>query len=304
MNSSPVLLLLASTMSAVAAAVAVGLVSGVVPRHRPTIQAVPQVSGRQQWLIQAGLDLTPRQFWLASLGVGLVAFVICLGLTGIPAVAAGPAVLVAFLPRAFYARRRARLMAEIQQAWPDGLRDLVASISSGVSLQRAVENLAVSGPPPLRLAFARLPYLARTLGLVPALEVVREELADPTSDRVIEVLILAHQRGGNLIPQILRDLAEATVKDLWTLEEIQTQALEQKINARAVFILPWFVLLAITAREGDFREFYTTTGGVIVVIIGALLSGLGMFIVARLGRDPDEPRVLGGSARVLAEVRR
>ena len=304
MNSGAVVLLFASTSLAIGVSLAAGVITGVVPQRRSVVEEVPQVSARQQWLIQAGLDLTPRQFYLASAGVGVIAFLVCIGITGLVSVSLVPAIIIASLPRSFYARRRARNMAAVQRAWPDGLRDLVASISSGVSLQRAVENLAISGPEPIRVAFARLPYLARTLGLVPALEVIREELADPTSDRVIEILILAHQRGGNLIPEILRDLAEATVKDVWTLEEIETQSLEQKINARAVFGLPWLVLIGITAREGDFRTFYTSTGGLIVVVIGALLSGLGMFIVSRLGREPDEPRVLGGSSRILTEVRR
>ncbi len=38
----------------------------------------------------------------------------------------------------------------------------------------------------------------------PALELVKEELADPTSDRVIEVLLLAHERGGPIVRHIWR----------------------------------------------------------------------------------------------------
>ena len=90
----------------------------------------------------------------------------------------------------------------VQAAWPDGLRDLIASIAAGRSLAQALNALAASGPAPLRGRVRRgFPISARMLGTVPALEVVKEELADPTSDRVIEVLILAQQRGG----QIVRD---------------------------------------------------------------------------------------------------
>jgi hypothetical protein len=47
---------------------------------------------------------------------------------------------------------------------------------------------------------------------------------------------------------ILEELIEATTDDLNTQEEIKTNALEGKINARIVFALPWFVLPLLVAR--------------------------------------------------------
>lgn len=294
--------LVAGFLTALCVYLAVGYLTGNGPRLEVRSQRRASVSDSQLWLTQAGVDLTPRQFWAASLGVGFVAFLLFLLITGIPAVAAAPAVGVIMLPRSYFGRRRSLRLSEIQTAWPDGLRDLNASISSGMSLQRAVETLAEKGPEPLRLAFARFPLLARTVGVVPALEIVKEELADPTSDRVIEVIILAQERGGSIVPEILSDLAAATTRDLWTLEEIQTESLEQKINARIVFALPWLVLIALTASEGTFRQFYRSAPGTLVVIVGGALSLLGVWLVTKLGREPDEQRVLGGSA-VVTESR-
>jgi hypothetical protein len=75
------------------------------------------------------------------------------------------------------------------------------------------------------------------------------------------------------------------------LEEIASADLEQKINARAVFVLPWLVLLSLTGRPGQFRAFYQSPGGVVVVVLGALLSLAGMWLVGRLARDRTEQRV-------------
>jgi hypothetical protein len=108
---------------------------------------------------------------------------------------------------------------------------------------------------------------------------------------VIEVLILAFERGGAVVPEILSDLAEATTRDLWTIEEIRTEALEQKINSRVVFVLPWLVLVAMTARAGAFREFYSSSAGILVAVIGAVMSLIGVAIASRLGSQPTEPRV-------------
>ncbi len=128
--------------------------------------------------------------------------------------------------------------------------------------------------------------------MAPALEAIKEDLADPTSDRVIEVLRIAHEKGGSLVPEILGDLATSTSMDLAATEEEQTESLEQRINARAVFMLPWLVLVALTFRPGPFRSFYASPAGLVVVAIGAGLSLFGMSVISRLSRAPDEPRVL------------
>ena len=189
---------------------AAGFVIGRPPRLHRWRRGSAGVGAEQLWLAQAGLAVTPLQFWVASALAGTAALVACTFLTGTVLVAVVPGVAAASLPRACYGRRRAERLRAVQAAWPDALRDLLASIAAGRSLNGALVELASSGPEPLRHAFARFGAHARMLGTVPALEVIREELADPTSDRVIEVLVLASQRGGPIVKDILEDLVGAT----------------------------------------------------------------------------------------------
>lgn len=295
-------MLLAVVSSAAFAYLLVGLATGNAPAFAGASTRRAQVSDRQLWLVQAGVDLTPRQFWTGSIVVGLLASALVTLLTATPAVAIVPGVGVGLLPRAYFTRQRDRRMRGMQEAWPDGVRDILASISAGMSLNQAVAALATAGPEALRVAFARYPLLSRMIGVVPALEIVKEEVADPTSDRIIEVLILAHEKGGHILTEILRDLAEATVKDVRATEEVATEALEQKINARAVFVLPWLVLLILTLRPGFFRDFYQSPGGLFVVVVGAILSLFGLWWVSRLSRAEVERRVLGAAARPSRRV--
>ena len=139
-----------------------------------------QITNRQLWLNQAGVAVTPRQFVAGSVAVGGVAFIALVALTGAPLVALVPAAGVTSFPRAYFSRRRAAHLRQVQAAWPDGLRDLIASIAAGRSLPQALNALAASGPAPLQEAFARFPMLSRMLGTVPALEVIKDELADPS----------------------------------------------------------------------------------------------------------------------------
>lgn len=288
------MILVAAGLTGLSAYLLAGLLTGNAPELRRRRHDREAVSRRQTWLTQAGADLTPQQFFAGSVGAGLAAFALAFAITATPAVAVVPAVAVGFLPRSWFARRRVQRLRRLQEAWPDGIRDLLAGISAGLSLHQAMVGLATTGPDALRDAFRRYPTLARVLGVVPALEVVKEELADPTSDRVIEVLVLAHEKGGHILAEILHDLADATTRDVRALEQIATDSLEQRINARAVFVLPWLVLVVLTARAGFFRDFYRSPGGIVVIVLAALMSMVGIALVSRLSREPVEQRVLGG----------
>lgn len=290
------MIVLAALVTGAACALFAGALLGALPQgglggsRRVSARAARQ----RTWLQQAGVPMTPARFWGASAVAGLVALLVGAALTGSVIVAAVPAMAVSLLPRAYFGRRRTVRMREVQRAWPDGLRDLVASLSSGRSLTQSVSALATSGPEPLRVAFARFPELARVLGTGPALEIVKHDLADPTSDRVIEVLLLAHERGGAIVRHILEDLTDATTADLKLIDELDTEGLEMRINARAVVILPWLVLVALTARPGAFRDFYRSSGGVLTVAVAALLSAVGVVVLGRLGHDAGEERVFAG----------
>jgi tight adherence protein B len=288
------LILLASLAVGLVAYLAVGLLTGHLPRIGTRVK-VPRRGRveRQTWLLQAGTELSVAQFVAGSLAAGAVAFALVAAITGSPVVAIVPAAALGFLPRAYFGHRRARRLSELQQAWPDGIRHIIGGIQSGMSLNQSIASLATNGPEPLRLAFARFAVVARMVGVPAALEVVKGQLSDSTSDRVIEVLLLAHERGGRIVTEVLRDLAEATSKDLKTMEEIASDRLEPKINSRAVFALPWFVLVMLCASAGPFREFYKTAAGVVVILIAAAISLLGIWIVERLSRDPMEERVFG-----------
>ena len=289
--------ILAACAVGLSCALLAGSLMGTLPNLRfPSKMFAPRRAHNRLWLQQAGAGLTPTRFWAGSAAAGLFALIVLVALTGSIFVALVPSVAVALFPRGYFARRRRLRMREVQTAWPDGLRDVVASISAGRSLTQAVNSLAATGPLALREAFVRFPELARVLGTGPALELVKEELADPTSDRVLEVLLLAHERGGPIVRSILEDLVDATTRDLKLLDALETEGLEMRINARAVVVLPWFVLVALTARPGPFRDFYRSSGGFATLVVAACLTAVGMFLLGRLGRDEDEERVFGAAA--------
>jgi len=288
------MLLIAALAAGVFVYLLLGYFTGYVPKSFFT--AKPKAAKRrrvstQAWLHQAGVTASPAQFWGASIGAGAITFVLVSALAGTWVVALVPAIAVGFLPRTYYGWKRTKANAAKTEAWPDALRSLVSGISASQSLHTALRSLATGGPVPLRPVFARYSALASTLDQRAALEAVKEELSDPLSDRVIEVLIVAAEAGPAVVLDILRDLAEASTKDIQLIERLRTAQGEQKLNARAVFVLPFVLLIMMTASNPDFKRFYSSPFGLLLVVVGTGMLLGGMAIIRKLSKLPTEPRV-------------
>lgn len=269
--------------------------------------ALPRRASPNAWLgralQEAGVDRSPAAVLVAVVTAAFGVFGLVTAATRTPLVAVAPTIaVVAALPTVLGHRRRVRRRATLA-AWPDALRELVATLTAGRSLGQALAQLGETGPESLRAVFADFPALVRVFGTVGALGTVQSRLADPTSDRVIEVLLVAHEHGGAIVREILEDLVVATTADLEVLTEIDTEGLEQRINGRAVLVLPWLVLVALTLRPGPFRDFYASTGGSLVIAAAAACSVVGAGWLGRLGTEPPEPRVFGAPGPGDREVR-
>lgn len=283
---------LAAVAAGFAAFCAAGLVLGVpVAPRLPARRGESRLERRRRWLRQAGAPVTPGQFYVVSAALGALTFAAVWTATTAWLVAAVPAVLATLAPHAYYGQQRRKRLDEVRTAWPDGLRDLVASVNAGLPLHQALCELAVQGPPPLRQAFAAYPVNARVSGSVPALELVKEDLADPTSDRVIEVLVLAKERGPNDLPRILDGVAQSIARDLRTAEEIETARKEPKINMVVAAAMPWAVLVATTLGDTPQRTYYASGRGVGIVLVSSLLTFAGIAAVRALSRDAVEARL-------------
>ena len=296
------MILLAGLFAGIAVYFAVGQLVGYTPerlRFAPLAEQATRSKAhqRQEWLNQAGVGVTPTQFWTVSILAGAVTFALVWLITSVPLVALPPAVAIGLMPRFYFAQQRRRLSRLRLEAWPEALRSIVASVSSSMSLHQALLSLATTGPTQLRPVFARYSSLSFTLDAATALEVIREELADPVSDRIIEDLLLALEQGPAVVIDIMVELSRSTVEDLQVFDRVETAQLEQRLNARAVFVLPFLFLILMTFQPGPGREFYSSAAGVAVILLGSGLSLLGMIIVRRLSQLPVEPRVFAADRR-------
>jgi len=290
--------LLAALATAVFVYLAIGYFTGNAPEMGTRVKTRPRTPARQSWLIQAGSDLSPRQFWAGSVLTGMIGLLLLWAVAGSWWVALIPAVALASLPYAYFSRQRADRLAAVQKAWPDGLREVLAHVNSGATLGSAIEALSIRGPGALQDAFSRFPSQARMFGVIPALEIVKEELSDPASDKVIEVLILAHQSGGNSLQTVLRDLIETMTADQLTAEQIRTAGFEQRLEGVVVAIAPWVILLFLATVPETYREFYRSSTGRFVVIVAGVWAAFGWALMRIISKSPQEVRVFGGGSTV------
>lgn len=239
--------------------------------------------GLRTWLAAADVPLTTVQFCVGSASVATLAALAAAVVTASP-VAALLAATIGFLPAAAVARRGRRRAVAVAQAWAPALRLVVAGLGAGAALPRALAELEV-GPPGLRSAFAGFAVAVRDRGMVDALEQVKARLADPSSDRVLEVLMLVQGWAGGVRP-ILADLAEAAAEDLLAAELHADAAGQRRIVDRVLVLLAWIVDVLLIAE----RDVVVTPAVAPLLAAALALSLLG--IGFRHRRRSAAPRVL------------
>lgn len=283
---------LAAVATGLCVAFAVAAATSGMPNLRRADDRRTAPGATTDLLRRAGLSWRPVHLIVGSLLAAVSVAGIVTALTPVSSLALVPAGIAAATPTVWVRRRAAARMRAVRQAWPDALAQISGNVRAGRPLSHALIDVSLNGPPALTQPLTGLAARIQTVGLAPALQAVRRSLAEPVTDRVIEVLVLAHHEGGRIVLDVIEDLSVAVAAEVAAAEETETLALEGKLNARMVFALPWVVLVFLTARPGPFQAFYTSASGALVIAIGAVISLVGVALVARLSAVEEEPRVL------------
>lgn len=209
--------------------------------------------------------------------------------TGLVAVALVAALAGSVAPFVWLRSRARRLRTVRRALWSDVCDLLIASARAGMSLPDAVSALAVSGPPPLRPAFARFAGDMGASGHFDSSAMrLKAALADPVADRIVETLRMARQVGGTELTQILRALSASVRADATLRAEVEARQSWVRGAAVVGVVAPWIVL-ALLALRPEGAAAYSSAAGVVVVLVGAAVSVFAYRLTLRLGRLP-EPR--------------
>lgn len=255
-------------------------------------------SGRRatRWsdlLAEAGVaGLTPSRLAGACTGAAAAAFVAVVSVSSSVVIAGVLAVLAGAAPVALVRRRQRQRRTELRALWPDVIDDLASGVRAGLSLPEALEQVGRAGPEALRGPFRRFAEEYRVSGRFgAALDGLKCELADPVGDRVVEALRVARDVGGNDLGRVLRTLAAFLRDDARTRGELESRQSWTVNGARLAVAAPWVLLVLLSTRP-EAVDAYDSAAGLVVLLVGAGVSLVAYRLMLRLGRLPEEARVL------------
>lgn len=244
-------------------------------------------------LARAGVErVSPRGLLASCAAVGLLVMLVGVVLTGSPPIALCFSLFGALLPVSIVRWRAAKRTASLRELWPEVVDHLRSAIRAGLSLPEALIQLGEKGPLELRPAFRAFGADYRAGGRFDdALSRLKERLADPVADRIVEALRLTRDVGGSDLGRLLGTLSEFLRDAARTRSELEARQSWTINAARLAVAAPWFVLLLLATRPEAIRA-YNTAGGVVVLLGGLLISVLCYRVMLRVGALPEDHRVM------------
>lgn len=283
--------------------VVIGLTAGIgfllifwwlVEPEQPTRTTSSALGRRiQDVMIQAGLPQLRLGHAVAlSALAGLIGLLTGWILTAALPIGIAFGALASMLPGIVISGRARKRREELRSLWPDVVDDLLSSVRAGNGLPETLLEQAERAPAVLRPAFAQYSAHYRATGKFDAsLDVLKEAVADPVADRIVEALRLARSVGGADLGNLLRTVAQMLREDMRTRGELQARQSWTVNGARVAAVAPWTVLLLLSSRP-EATQAFRTSEGAMVLLGGAVATVLAYFLMNRLGRLPEEERVL------------
>ena len=251
------------------------------------------VSRLSDELAQAGFDaMTPRSLLGACVMAFVLIFLVFAATTKVVPIALCFALMAGYAPIVLVRMRARRRRSVMRDLWPDIVDNIGSAVRAGLALPEALSQLTIRGPQELRPAFAAFAEDYRATGrFQECLDRLKERLSDPVADRLIESLRIAREVGGSDLGRLLRTLSAFLREDARTRAELETRQGWTVNAARLAVAAPWIVLAMLSTRP-DSLQAYSRPAGAMVLAIGAGLTLVAYRLMVRIGRLPEEARVL------------
>lgn len=244
-------------------------------------------------LQQAGLGSFSLRAVLATcIACGAMAGLVVLAISESPPIAVAFGAMASWAPIALLNARARRRRTQLRELWPEAVDHLASGIRAGLSLPESLGQLGQRGPVELRPAFTAFAEDYRATGrFAESLDRLKGRLADPVADRIVEALRLTREVGGSDLGRLLRTLSAFLREDARTRAELEARQSWTVNAARLAVAAPW-VVLGLLATRPEAVTAYNRPAGVLVLAVGGAVSVVAYRLMVRIGRLPEEERVL------------
>lgn len=179
----------------------------------------------------------------------------------------------------------------LQSLWPEILDHIISGLQSGLSLAETLVGLGVRGPIKTRSTFILFSENLRSgMDFGRALEELKMQFDDGIADQVCEVLDFARLSGSRDTSLTLRTLSNFIRIDLALRAEIEAKHSWVKNSAALAAIAPWILLLLLASQPNTLRA-YTSSAGLGILIVGAVLTAFAYIWMEKVGKLKEIPRI-------------
>ncbi|WP_222265787.1 type II secretion system F family protein [Modestobacter marinus] len=259
----------------------------------PVRRTATRPGRRRRLLAAAGLTgINGAQLFALQVALGLVGTVLVLLTTRTVTISLTFGCFGAAVPYLLVRRLAGKRRADLREVWPEVVDNLASGVRAGLSLPEALGALAVRGPEVLRPAFARFAADHRSSGRFgESLDRLKDDLADPVGDRIVETLRVAREVGGSDLGRVLRTLAAFLREDARARAELETRMGWVVSAARLAVAAPWVVLLLLATQQQTLAA-YDSPMGTALLAGGGAVCVVAYRLMLRIGRLPADVRVL------------
>jgi tight adherence protein B len=176
-------------------------------------------------------------------------------------------------------RRQSRLVEQLA----DTLSILASSLRAGYSFLQALDTVSKEIGEPSATEFQRVVAEIR-LGrpIDDALTAMAERVNSDDLRWAVIAINVQRQVGGNLAEVL--DIVSNTVRErAYIRRQVAVLSAEGRISVGILSCLPFVVMLYVSIVNPSYiRPLFTTTVGLVILSVGALFMGLGIWIMSRM----------------------
>ena len=207
-------------------------------------------------------------------------------------------VLTAALVVFFIDLRRTRLAQKIKKresTWPQFEELYISALQSGISVADAFSHAADFAQQEFQKELNQLVSdVDKGMRLEKALRSFGKSIGLAYSDLFIEIVILAHETGGQNLIQALQEHVDSVREEEISKGSVLARTSAILNVAKLGLLAPWVLLAVLSGNQGN-REAFATLPGQLLLVCGFAVSLVAFRLVARAGELPKLPRVFRDS---------